>query len=368
MNNCLENPAIPCAMTGACAVLSGFSGLSVIIHGSSGCYYYPRSILKKPMYSTLLLESEVVFGTVNRLHDTITELEKAGKPVAVVNTCIPALTGEDLSKAFNGTKTIFVDAPGFLGNAEKGVKTAYQALNIKTTNRNGVNIDGICGLDLFARGNLLETKRILQKAGIPIALTLAEDTYDNLQKGAAPATISANPSWDSGIGESLGSFLFVELKETISKLESKFSESDFGTIYEEIEAADSQIFYYADKYLRKYQPPVVTVVSQKSYCDFASWMLTRYFGADIAAIIPREEEGDSTKINEKIKETEPDLLLASSFEAVHTEAAFYGITYPDRSRVSIASRPMTGIEGALTFMENIQNTLIDFWKRKNERK
>ena len=352
-------------MTGACAILSGFDGLSIVIHGSSGCYYYPRSILKKPMYSTLLIESEVVFGTVNRLHDTIVELEKEGKPVAVINTCIPALTGEDLSKAFDDTDAIFIDAPGFLGNAEKGVEAAYRALNIKTTERNGINIDGICGLDLFSRGNFLETKRILQEANIPIALSLASDTYNNLQKGAAQFTVSANPSWDAGIGENLGSFLFSDLKETLSRLESRFSESDFSSIYEEIDAADSQLFYYADKYLRKYQPPVAAIVSQKSYCDFASWMLTRYFGADIATVIPREEECDSTKINETIREIEPDLLLASSFESIYSDAAFYGITHPDRSRVSISSRPMTGVEGAFTFMENIQNTLIDFWKRND---
>ncbi|HJJ95848.1 MAG TPA: oxidoreductase [Methanocorpusculum sp.] len=364
MSNCLENPVMPCAMAGACAILSGFSGLSIIIHGSSGCYYYPRSILKKPMFSTLLLESEVIFGTVNRLHDTIIELERGGKPVAVINTCIPAITGEDLSKAFNDTNAIFVDAPGFIGNAEKGVEAAYQALNIKTTEREGVNIDGICGLDLFARGNLLETKRILQEANIPIALSLASDTYENLQRGAARVTVTANPSWSSGIGENLGSFLFSDLKETISKLESKFAKSNFDTIYEEIETVDSQLFYYADKFLRKYQPPTTVIVSQKSYCNFASWMLTRYFGADIAAVIPRENDCDSTKINEIIRDSEPDLLLASSFEASQFDVAFYGITHPDRSRVTIASRPITGIEGALNFMENIQNVLIDFWKRK----
>ena len=67
--SCLENPVMPCAMTGACAVLSGFAGLSVVIHGSSGCYYYPRSILRTHLHSTYLLESEIVFGTVDRLQE-----------------------------------------------------------------------------------------------------------------------------------------------------------------------------------------------------------------------------------------------------------------------------------------------------------
>ena len=46
------NPVWPCAMTGACSVLAGFSGLNVLIHGSSGCYYYQRSLLKVPLFST----------------------------------------------------------------------------------------------------------------------------------------------------------------------------------------------------------------------------------------------------------------------------------------------------------------------------
>ena len=56
MTSCMENPVMPCAMTGACAVLSGFKGLAVVVHGSSGCYYYPRSILRAQLYSTYLLE------------------------------------------------------------------------------------------------------------------------------------------------------------------------------------------------------------------------------------------------------------------------------------------------------------------------
>jgi nitrogenase molybdenum-iron protein alpha/beta subunit len=38
-----DNPLWPCAMTGAAACLAGFRGMSVVIHGSSGCYYYRRT-------------------------------------------------------------------------------------------------------------------------------------------------------------------------------------------------------------------------------------------------------------------------------------------------------------------------------------
>lgn len=50
------NPLWPCAMTGAAACLAGFDGVTVVIHGSSGCYYYPATLLHAPLSGTFLLE------------------------------------------------------------------------------------------------------------------------------------------------------------------------------------------------------------------------------------------------------------------------------------------------------------------------
>ena len=363
MKGCMENPAVPCAMTGACAVLSGFDGLAVVIHGASGCYYYPKSLLKAPLYSTFLLESEIVMGTVDRLHEVVSQLETAGKPVAVINTCVPALTGDDLSKAFASTSAIFVDSPGYIGNAEAGVKAAYDALNIAVNpEKEGVNIDGVLGLDLYARGNLHEAQRLLSLMHIPCSLKLAAEKYSSLASGASPYTVSVNPSWNSGIGKSLGSLLFPDLNETAKQLETAFPDADMSLFYEELHKADETMFYYADKYLRKYTPPTAAVVSQKSYCGFAEQMLSRYFGSDIVASLPREEITDSAEINRILQEAEPDLLLGSSFESAAVTgkpAAFVGITQPDRSRIGIAAQPMTGIEGGIAFMERCLNALMD---------
>ncbi len=361
--SCLENPVMPCAMTGACAVLSGFSGLSVVIHGSSGCYYYPRSILKTSLYSTYLLESEIVFGTVDRLQEVVSALEAEGRPVAVVNTCIPALTGEDLANAFSGSEAVFVDSPGFAGNAEAGVKAAYDALNIQCTNVPAVNIDGICGLDLFARGNLHEVRRMLAKLGIPVRLVLAADSYAKLRDGAAPYSISANPAWDARVGENLGSFLFPDIKETISALETRFPNADYGALEAEWEKADETMFYYADKYLRKYTPPTAAIAGQKSYCRFAEQMLVRYFGSDISVSLPREEVTDYTEISDKISAANPDIIIGSTFEASAADAAFFGLTHPDRSRISMSARAVSGIEGGVMFLEGVLNSLMDFQKR-----
>lgn len=355
-------------MTGACAVLSGFRGLAVVVHGSSGCYYYPKALLKTPLYSTFLLESEIVLGTVDRLAEVVSELEKAGKPVAVVNTCVPALTGEDLSRAFTASGALFVDAPGYLGEAEAGVAAAYKALDIRINPEIcGVNIDGVLPLDLFARGNLHEAERLLSLMRIPSAVTFASDTYAHLKAGVSPYTISVNPSWDSGSGTHLGSFLFPDLKETAEALEKQFPDAVFDRFYEELSRADEQMFYYADKYLRKYSPPAAAIASGRSYCGFADAMFSRYFGSDPSLQLPRDEITDYPAICEKLEEFEPDLLLGSSFEAAavrSTSCAFVGMTHPDRSRISMSASAVSGIEGGIAFMERCINALIDVRKGK----
>ena len=58
-----ETPLWPCAMTGAAACLAGFEGISVVIHGSSGCYYYPATLLHAPLHGTFILENEAIFGS-----------------------------------------------------------------------------------------------------------------------------------------------------------------------------------------------------------------------------------------------------------------------------------------------------------------
>ncbi len=362
------NPVWPCAMTGACSVLAGISGINVLIHGSSGCYYYPRSLLKVPLFSTYLLESEIVFGTVNRLREVVSNLSTSNKPIAILNTCIPALTGDDLSGAFSGGEGIFVDAPGFIGNVEKGAKIAFDSLGIKTDpSREGVNIDGVSLLDLFWRGNLHEAERLLSQMGIPVAVRFAKDSYENLRQGAALHTVSVNPSYPSGIGTMLGSFLFPDLQETCAKLADTFPNADIDPVFEEWKRADEQIFYSCDKYLRKYEPPVVAVCSQESYAVFAKAMMERYFGSEVPVILARNSdavsipcETDLTKITRQIADCAPDLILGSTFEAnAHPNAAFLGITPPDRSRVSIAARPIAGVEGGILFIESVLNTLID---------
>lgn len=366
--NTCANPVWPCAMTGAAATLAGFPDICVIIHGSSGCYYYPRSLLKVPLFSTYLLESEIVFGTVDRLHEVVTEVATTGRPVAVVNTCVPALTGEDLQTAFANTPAMFVDAPGFCGNAEEGAAKAFAAMMPEVSaSRPGVNIDGIHLLDLFWRGNLYETERLLGLLGVPVAVRFCRDTWTNLRAGAAPVTVSANPSYGSGVGECCGSMLFLDIPGTVDRLLTRFPDADADAVLAEWQRAEEQMFYSCDKYLRKYTPPVVAVAAQGSYAVFAKAMMERYFGSDVPVVFARDRAAagvsysvNSAEINAAVAAAEPDLILGSTFEAAGCRsAAFFGITPPDRSRVSVAARPLAGVEGGLMLIEGALNALMN---------
>ncbi|HJJ99643.1 MAG TPA: oxidoreductase, partial [Methanocorpusculum sp.] len=286
--------------------------------------------------------------------------------VAVVNTCVPALIGEDLQTAFEKTTAMFVDAPGFCGNAEEGARKAFAAMMPEVSaGRPGINIDGINLLDLFWSGNLYETERLLRLLEIPVAVRFCRDTWKNLR--AAPVTVSANPSYGSGVGKCYGSMLFLDIPSTVDRLLTRFPDADADAVLADWQRAEEQMFYSCDKYLRKYTPPVVAVAAQESYAVFAKAMMERYFGSDVPVVFARNlaAEGvpysvDSADINASVAAVEPDLILGSTFEAAGCRsAAFFGITPPDRSRISIASRPLAGVEGGLVLIEGALNALVN---------
>ncbi|WP_243670826.1 nitrogenase component 1 [Methanoculleus chikugoensis] len=99
-------------MTGAVACLSGFEDIAVVVHGSSGCYFYPASLVGGvPIHGTFLVENEVIFGTESRLAEVIRELVGRYARIAVVNTCVPAIMGEDIGDLAGDGQILVVDSP-----------------------------------------------------------------------------------------------------------------------------------------------------------------------------------------------------------------------------------------------------------------
>jgi nitrogenase molybdenum-iron protein alpha/beta subunit len=234
----------------------------------------------------------------------------------------------------------------------------------------GLNLDGLNPVDPFNAGNKREAERLLGMMGIGTAALISGGGLGDLQE-AAPHTICVNKDLDSGIGTQIGSFLGLDgVRDSCRAIESRYDYADTSFVLAEAGAAEERINYAADKYLKRHDPPRVAIFSGFAYGAFAAKSLTRYLDADIACICTRnkpsaapyrvEQTISLQRIREVIADSRPDLVIGSSFERSFSgDAAFTGLTPPLRGRVRLSSRPIIGIEGELSFMEDVLNACLD---------
>jgi nitrogenase molybdenum-iron protein alpha/beta subunit len=366
-----DNPLWPCAMTGAAACLAGCSGVSVVIHGSSGCYYYPSTLLHTPLHGTFILENEVIFGSEDRLLEVIGSLEGTGNRIAVITTCVPALLGEDVRAMLAQYDVLLVDSPGFSGDVEYGYAKALSLLEPTVDPAaDGVNIDGVCLLDPFSRGNVQEICRLLRLARVPVRAVLCDDKLESISRPAS-FTLGTNGDFSSGVGVYLGSTLGPKmLRTTISRLGDAFADADTGPVLAEIDRQEERLIRACDKYLQRFDPPSVAIFAGASYAEFAAGTLEQYLDAEIRCIglrnhgsisRPAEYAGSLGQVKTLIETHNPDLVLGSSFErSVSRDRAFVGLIPPLRGTVRLAPRPLAGINGTLSFMEDVLNSCMDW--------
>jgi nitrogenase molybdenum-iron protein alpha/beta subunit len=358
-------------MTGAAACLAGFEGIAVVIHGSSGCYYYPTTLLHAPLHGTFILENEAIFGSELRLREVIEAISGCGKKIAVVTTCVPALIGEDIRSMLTEYDVILVDSPGFSGDVEAGYRKGLLSLEPAVdTATEGVNIDGICLFDPFSNGNAREIMRLLGNASVPVGTVFCADKLRNVAH-AARYTLGTNQDFASGVGESLGGTLgFEELRETFSRVASVCPDADISPVEKEMQREEERIVRACDKFLRRFDPPQTIIFSGFSYAMFAAQTLKRYLDAEILYIGTRNEPVPSpfpsghvqglSLVRSLIRHYDPSLVLGSSFErSVATKRAFVGLTPPLRGMVQLAPHPVAGISGILSFLENVLNACMD---------
>ncbi|HMA05508.1 MAG TPA: nitrogenase component 1, partial [Methanomicrobiales archaeon] len=145
---------------------------------------------------------------------------------------------------------------------------------------------------------------------------------------------------------------------------------DIGPVLAEAARAEERIGRAADKYLRRFDPPRAAVFGGWAYAGLASGILKKYLDAEIVVTgsrngirpspQPVREMADLGGIHEFLSAEKPDLIVGSSFErSACPGAAFVGITPPLRGRVLLRSRALAGIEGSLSFMEEVLNACMD---------
>ena len=365
------NPLWPCAMTGAAACCAGFEGITVVIHGSSGCYYYPATLLRVPLHGTFILEHEIIFGSGYRLNEVIGGLSGPGKRIAVITTCVPAILGEDIRSMLADHDVILVDSPGFSGDVEAGYHKALSVLAPRIDpGVTGVNIDGVCLSDPFSAGNVQEITRLLVMARIPVGTIFSHDLLEKVQH-ASTFTIGTNEDFRSGTGKYCGGTLgFRATGATFKKLGEVFEDADVDRVFSELDGQEERVVRACDKYLLRFDPPSLVIFAGFSYAVHAAETLGRYLDADILCIGSRNVPGDSQYPVEHVSGLSgaqaligmhnPDLVLGSSFERTLCDnRAFTGITPPLRGTVRLAPTPFAGINGTLSFVEQVLNACMD---------
>jgi nitrogenase molybdenum-iron protein alpha/beta subunit len=358
-------------MTGAAACLSGFDDIAVIIHGSSGCYFYPASLLPNPIYGTHLIESDIIFGSEKRIREVIGEVKPGYRTVAVVTTCVPSLVGEDLLAMLKGYADVVVDAAGFLGNFEAGYEAALQTLECcSDPDEKGVNIDGLNPIDPFYRGNRFEAERLLSLAHLSPATRFSAD-HQNSVYHAAPFTLSTNPDLSSSVGKCAGSILGLDgTRAAFTLLHHYHPEMDLDPLMQEIEDTEDRIVRACDKFLRRHDPPSALIFGGSSYALLAATALDHYLDAEIIAIGSRNNTPANKyplsrmlsfqEIADCIQLEDADLVLGSSYEqSVCGDAAFVPLTFPLRGKIALRARTLVGPEGVLSLLEDVLNACMD---------
>lgn len=134
-----------CAYDGSYIVLNPIRNAAHLVHGPIACAghnYESRGSLSSGSnlyrygFTTDLQNMDVIYGGEKKLHDAIVYIANEFKPAAVFvyNTCVPALTGEDVEKVCEdssreiGLPVIPVIAPGFLGHKNLGNRIAGETL------------------------------------------------------------------------------------------------------------------------------------------------------------------------------------------------------------------------------------------------
>ena len=185
-----------CAFDGAKIALQPVTDVAHLVHGPIACEgnswdnrgaKSSGSLLYRTGFTTDINETDVVFGGEKRLYKAIREvIDKYDPPaVFVYQTCIPALTGDDIDAVCKAAREKFgkpvipINAPGFVGSKNLGNKLAGEALlehvigteEPEYTTPYDINIIGEYNLS----GELWQVRPLLDELGIRILACISGD-------------------------------------------------------------------------------------------------------------------------------------------------------------------------------------------------
>lgn len=189
-----------CALDGAYIVLSPIKDALNIVHAPINCLgnsYNQRTSVAvegKDYYmygfTTAINENDLIFGSEDKLRQGIIYAYNRFKPkgVFIYNTCVPALTGEDIEgvskKLASELKipVVPVFSQGFSGNKNLGNKIAGDALFTHIIGKREPKIDLLSNFNINLigeyniKGELLLIKKALKSVGINVLSTITGDS------------------------------------------------------------------------------------------------------------------------------------------------------------------------------------------------
>ncbi|TWB21778.1 nitrogenase molybdenum-cofactor synthesis protein NifE [Nitrospirillum amazonense] len=185
-----------CAFDGAKIALQPLTDVAHLVHGPIACEgnswdnrgaKSSGPTLWRTGFTTDINETDIVFGGEKRLFKAIREIiEKYDPPaVFVYQTCIPAMTGDDINAVCKAAREKFgkpvipINSPGFVGPKNLGNKLAGEALldhvigteEPDETTPYDINIIGEYNLS----GELWQVKPLLDELGIRILSCISGD-------------------------------------------------------------------------------------------------------------------------------------------------------------------------------------------------
>ncbi|ADN37127.1 oxidoreductase/nitrogenase component 1 [Methanolacinia petrolearia DSM 11571] len=184
-----------CSVSGALSVSAFIRDAVSIVHGPAGCAHQASSLFHSTMianerfdipyiYTSALLEEQIIFGGENRLRESISEaLSYDPSVVFIIGTCISETIGDDIDSVCTDAwevPVINLNTSGFLGdsfergflNAIKGASELITTCDEKTLS---ANIIGEKNLEFEIEENFSEIRRLLGLLDMDINIRFVRD-------------------------------------------------------------------------------------------------------------------------------------------------------------------------------------------------
>lgn len=185
-----------CAFDGARISLVPITDAAHIVHGPITCAgnsfetrkaVSSNSSLYLNAFTTDLTNDDIIYGGEEKLKQAIVQIIDNYNPKAVFvyNTCIPAMTGQDIVRVSKevedekGIPVIPVNAPGFIGPKNYGTRIAAKALFDHVIGRMepekvtdyDINLIG----EFNVAGDLFKFKNLIEECGVRVLSTISGD-------------------------------------------------------------------------------------------------------------------------------------------------------------------------------------------------